>query len=76
MTRARLWKTIVVGAAMTGLAVVSAGPATAGTGATAGSGAASTAVVASETTAASTGTDYGRGTTRSDNSPGSAGGLS
>jgi hypothetical protein len=64
--RAATLKAIILGAAMSGLVVVSAGAATADTGTTFSRDGGSTA----------TATDYGRGTTRSDNSPGTAGGLS
>ncbi|MGK2320460.1 hypothetical protein [Gordonia rhizosphera] len=71
MLRTAPLKAIILGAAISGLTVVGAGAATADTDMSrSGDG---TTISATATT---TGTDYGRGTTRSDNSPGTAGGLS
>ncbi len=65
-------KANILGAAMIGLAAFSAGPAMADTAMTPSRDSGSVATASTT----STGTEYGRGTTRSDNSPGSAGGLS
>ncbi len=69
MKRVATWKAIVLGAAMTGLAMGGTGAAPADTRTASNQHAGVSATVLAST-------DYGRGTTRSDNSPGSAGGLS
>ncbi|MXP21319.1 hypothetical protein GIY30_08125 [Gordonia sp. HNM0687] len=74
MKRRAPLKAIILGAAISGLMLMGAGAAAADPGTTAGQDGAST--ITATATATGTGTDYGRGTTRSDNSPGTAGGLS
>lgn len=73
MKRASGLKGFIVGAAMMGLTLVGAGTATADTATMFGRDGGSVVAATAYTTDS---TDYGRGTTRSDNSPSNAGGLS
>ena len=72
MKRTDKLKATVLGVVMLGLTVVSAGAASADTATMPGD----TVGTASTGSTLIVATDYGRGTTRSDNSPGNAGGLS
>ncbi len=76
MKRVGTLKANILGAAMIGIAAFTAGPALADTGTTLRWDSGTTAVASANYSAESSSTDYGRGTTRSDNSPGNAGGLS
>ncbi len=76
MLRTAPLKAIILGAAISGLTVVGAGVAAADTEMALSQNGGSTISATATATGTGTGTDYGRGTTRSDNSPGTAGGLS